>query len=99
MQPIQQRASQRIAALYDSKCPLCRFGASNYEIGAEHGGLDIIDMGEASALQTEALTKGFDLDKGVVVKSGDQLYYAGDAIHFMAMRVDRSKWVNRQVYR
>lgn len=55
-------------------------------------------MREASIFKEEAIAKGYNLDRSVVIKSGDVFYLAGDAIHFMAMRADRSKWMGRQIY-
>jgi predicted DCC family thiol-disulfide oxidoreductase YuxK len=99
MQAARQETPQKIYALYDGKCPLCQFGVKNYKLDCEYGKLDLVDMRETSALKEEAIAKGYNLDRSVVVKSGDNFYHAGDAIHFMAIRSDRSKWAGRQIYR
>ncbi len=99
MQAIQHKSAPQIDALYDGKCPLCQFGVRNYKLDEAHGQLNIVDMRKASAIKAEAIARGFDLDRSVVIKSGDDFYEAGDAMHFMAMRADRNTWMGRQIYR
>ncbi len=97
MQGKQQKPAPQIDVLYDGKCPLCQFGVKNFKLDETHGKLNIVDMRKASAVKAEAIARGFDLDRSVVIKSGDDFYEAGDAMHFMAMRADRSTWLGRQI--
>lgn len=99
MQKIQQKPAPQIDALYDGQCPLCQFGVRNYKLDEAHGQLNIVDMRKASTIKEEAIARGFNLDRSIVIKSGDNFYEAGDAIHFMAMRAKRSTWMGSQIYR
>lgn len=99
MQAMQQDITPQIEALYDGKCPLCQFGVRNYKLDKTYGKLNIVDMRQASPIKAEAIAKGFDLDRSVVIKNGEEFYEAGDAIHFMALRADRNTWLGRQIYR
>ena len=84
-----------IFALYDGKCPLCQFGVKNYQLDRQYGELNVVDIREETALKKEAQAQGFDLDRNVVVKHGDQFYDGGDALHYMAMRADKRGWLGR----
>lgn len=99
IQAVQKESPARIEALYDGQCPLCRFGVRNYRLDESHGALEVVDMREASAVKEEAMARGFDLDRSVVIRYGDDFYEAGDAMHLMAMRADQGDWRNRWITR
>lgn len=98
MQPNPQENPAPITVLYDSKCPLCCFGVEHYQPDEESGELEIVDMRQDSAFKNEALAHGFDLDKGVVVKSGGTLFYGDEAMRFMAIRSNRKHFLGRMLH-
>jgi len=91
--------AQAITALYDSKCPLCTFGVKKFKLDEKFGDLRYEDMRGENALKDEAVAQGIDLEKGVVIKIGDTLYSASDAVWFLSGRADHSTWFNRQINR
>ena len=46
----------------------------------------------------EITARGWDIDQGMVLKVGDQLYYGSDAIHALALICSRSGIFNRFNY-
>ena len=46
----------------------------------------------------EITDQGLDIDQGMVLKMGDQLYYGSDAIHALALISSRSGLFNRVNY-
>ena len=46
----------------------------------------------------EITQAGLDIDQGVVVKMGGQLYYGAEAIHILALRSSRSDLFNKLNY-
>ena len=46
----------------------------------------------------EITSQGLDIDQGMVLKMGDQLYYGSDAIHALALIGSRSGVFNRLNY-
>jgi hypothetical protein len=54
------------------------------------GNLRIVDARENSEVLHEITAEGLDIDQGVVLKMGDQLYYGSDAIHTLALIGSRS---------
>jgi len=46
----------------------------------------------------EITARGLDIDQGMVLKMGDQLYYGADAIHALALISSRSGLFNKLNY-
>ncbi|GHG71516.1 hypothetical protein GCM10010919_22890 [Alishewanella longhuensis] len=46
----------------------------------------------------EITSKGLDIDQGMVLKMGRQLYYGADAVHALALISSRSGVINRLNY-
>ena len=46
----------------------------------------------------EITAKGLDIDQGMVLKMGDQLFYGADAIHALALISSKSGLLNRLNY-
>lgn len=97
MLAIGQSRFQEVTVLYDGECPLCRFGMKNYECGTQS--VTFIDMRAASALKDKAISRGFNLNKEIVIECDNKIFSGGEAIHLMATQAKPSKWFNRQVYR
>lgn len=87
-----------ISILYDSECPICRFGIKNLALEDTRGQLQIIDARATSTFKNEVIAKGYNLDREIVIRSGERLYSGGDALHFLAMRADRSTWLRRKMF-
>ncbi len=62
------------------------------------GDLKIIDARKKSDVLDEITDRGLDIDQGMVLKMGDQLYFGSDAIHALALISSRSGIFNRFNY-
>jgi hypothetical protein len=62
------------------------------------GDLRIVDARENSEVMNEIISQGLDIDQGMVLKMGGQLYYGSDAIHALALIGSRSGIFNRINY-
>jgi hypothetical protein len=58
----------------------------------------MVDARENSDVLNEITTHGLDIDQGMVLKMGSQLYYGSDAIHALALIGSRSGLFNRINY-
>ncbi len=89
---------EEILLVYDRECPACNVYCQVVKIRESVGNLRIVDARENSEVLHEITAKGLDIDQGVVLKMGDQLYYGSDAIHTLALIGSRSGILNRINY-
>ena len=87
-----------ILLIYDKECPACNAYCQIVRIRESVGDLKIIDAREQSDVLDEITDRGLDIDQGMVLKMGDQLYYGSDAIHALALISSRSGIFNRFNY-
>lgn len=88
----------QILLVYDSECPACDAYCQMVNIRASVGDLRTVDARENSAIMEQITSQGLDIDQGMVLKMGDQLYYGADAIHALAIIGSRSGIFNRLNY-
>jgi predicted DCC family thiol-disulfide oxidoreductase YuxK len=87
-----------ILLVYDKECPACDTYCQIVKIQETVGDLKIIDAREKSEVLDEITELGLDIDQGMVLKMGSQLYYGSDAIHALALISSRSGLLNRINY-
>lgn len=87
-----------ILLVYDKECPACNAYCQIIRIRESVGDLKIVDAREDSAILKEITRNGLDIDQGMVLKMGDQLYYGANAIHALALISSRSGVFNRINY-
>ena len=90
--------SDQILLVYDRECPACNAYCQIVRIRESVGDLRIVDARENSEVMNEITAQGLDIDQGVVLKLGKQLYYGSDAIHKLALIGSRSGMFNRVNY-
>jgi predicted DCC family thiol-disulfide oxidoreductase YuxK len=74
-----------VILVYDKQCPVCDYYCMRIRLQKASGNLVLVDAREHSLILDEITQLGWGIDQGVVVKVGDQLYYAADAIHVLSM--------------
>jgi predicted DCC family thiol-disulfide oxidoreductase YuxK len=84
--------------VYDRECPACNAYCQVVNIRESVGDLRIVDARENSEVMNEIISQGLDIDQGMVLKMGGQLYYGSDAIHALALIGSRSGIFNRINY-
>lgn len=84
--------------VYDKECPACRNYTIMVRVRESVGKLELIDAREDSPIMREITAAGLDIDDGMVLKMGDQLYYGSDAIHALSLISSRSGVFNRLNY-
>jgi predicted DCC family thiol-disulfide oxidoreductase YuxK len=87
-----------ILLVYDKECPACDTYCQIVRIRETAGDLKIIDAREKSEVLDEITELGLDIDQGMVLKMGGQLYYGSDAMHALALISSRSGLLNRINY-
>lgn len=91
-------AREEILLVYDKQCPACHGYCQVVHIRETVGELKLVDARESSAAMDEITSQGLDIDQGMVLKMGGQLYYGSDAIHALALISSRSGLFNRLNY-
>lgn len=89
---------EEIVLVYDRECPACNAYCQIVNIRQSVGDLKIVDARENSDVMDEITSQGLDIDQGMVLKMGGQLYYGADAIHALALIGSRSGIFNRMNY-
>ena len=87
-----------IFLVYDKQCPACDFYCNLVRIRETVGNLVLLDARDAGPLMQEITEAGLDIDEGMVLKAGNQLYYGADAIHKLSLMSTRSGIFNRLSY-
>lgn len=72
-----------ITLVYDGQCPVCDFYAKRVDVS--QGNFVRIDAREESDLMNEITAAGLDIDKGMVLKIGDSIYFGADAARELAL--------------
>ena len=89
---------EEILLVYDRECPACNAYCQLVHIRRSVGDLRIVDARENSEVMEEITAQGLDIDQGMVLKMGGQLYYGADAINALALIGSRSGIFNRINY-
>ena len=89
---------EEILLVYDRECPACNSYCQVVRIRESIGDLRIVDARENSEVMDEITSRGLDIDQGMVLKMGGQLYYGSDAMHALALIGSRSWILNRMNY-
>ena len=87
-----------ILLVYDKECPACDNYCRIIRIRESVGNLKLVNAREDSEVMARLTADGFDIDQGMVLQMGDQLYYGSDAIHALALISSKSGIVNRLNY-
>jgi hypothetical protein len=67
-------------------------------VPASVGKLTLVDARESTAVMEEITRAGLDIDQGMVLKIGEELYYGSGAIHALALISSPSGLFNRLNY-
>ena len=89
---------EELLLVYDRECPACNAYCQVVRIRESVGELRIVDARENSEVMDEITSQGLDIDQGMVLKMGNQLYYGSDAVHTLALMGSRSGIFNRINY-
>ena len=90
--------TREVVVVYDKQCPACDYYCNMVRIRESVGRLVLVDAREAGPIMDEITGRGWDIDQGMVVKVGAELYYASDAIHILSLLGTNRGWFNRISY-
>lgn len=87
-----------VLVVYDKQCPACDYYCNMVRIRESVGHLVLVDARNGGPVMDEITAAGLDIDEGMVVKVGTQLYYGPDAIHALALMGTNRGLFNRIAY-
>jgi predicted DCC family thiol-disulfide oxidoreductase YuxK len=71
--------------IYDGECPICSYAAKVIKLRQAVGKLEIINARDQHSLVEEINNHKYDLNKGILVKYQESLYFGNDAMHLLAL--------------
>jgi predicted DCC family thiol-disulfide oxidoreductase YuxK len=92
---IDMNDAREILVVYDKQCPACDYYCNLVRIKQSVGRLVLVDARDGGPIMDEITARGLDIDQGMVVKVGDELYYGPDAIHVLALMGTNKGFFNR----
>jgi len=90
--------SAEVVVVYDKQCPACDYYCNMVRIRESVGRIVLVDARDGGPIMEEITAKGFDIDQGMVVKVGGQIYYGPDAIHALSLMGTNKGLFNRLAY-
>ena len=94
--------TRKIVLVYDGECPVCSRYALWARVRETQGEIELVDAREAGELTEEIGRRGFDLDRGMVLKVGDAYHHGAEAIHVLSLLGSRSGirgWLHYRIFR
>lgn len=83
--------------IYDGHCPFCTAYTNLLRLRDAIGPVSVIDARTRPDIVAELNSLKLDIDKGMVVQHGNQIYFGGDAVHILSALTTRSGIWNRMV--
>ncbi len=87
-----------LTLVYDGECPFCTRYVSLMRLRESAGSVQLLNAREDHPVVEQLLESGFDLDDGMVLKSGGNIYHGDQAIHALALMSGKVGWFNRLNY-
>lgn len=91
-------SAREVLVVYDKQCPACDYYCNLVRIKESVGRLVLVDARNGGPVMDEITARRLDIDQGMVVKIGDELYYGPDAIHVLALMGTNRGFFNRVAY-
>ena len=73
--------------IYDGECPFCNHFAELLELKSEINSISILDGRKNQNIINYLLKKGYDIDKGAILLSGDDIFHGAEAINTICNKI------------
>ena len=84
-----------ILIVYDGECPVCSHYVSGIRLREAAGQLRLQNARDVNEEVAELKSSGYDLNRGMIVKTGEMVYYGADGMHALSLMTSPSHFFNR----
>ena len=77
----------RLTFIYDGECPFCNHFAELIELKSKLSDISIINGREDLITIKRLLKEGYDLDKGAILLTNDNIFHGSDAINIITSQI------------
>ena len=81
--------SDKSLFIYDGECPFCNHFAQLIELKSSLPEFEIIDGRKNLALLTQLYNQGYDLNKGAILISDENIMHGADAINWICSEIKK----------
>ncbi len=85
---------ERTRILYDGECPFCASYVSFARLRDRLGEIDLIDARDVPDMVADYSARGYAIDDGMIVDTGETVYFGGDAVWAINALVSRNPFLN-----
>ncbi|MGU3538886.1 DCC1-like thiol-disulfide oxidoreductase family protein [Methylobacterium sp. A54F] len=89
----------RLSVVYDGECPFCSNYVRLMALRRSVGPVALIDARLGGSLVEDIRQRGYDLDKGMVVRYGQHLYFGADALVLLSQLSEDETRIGRGLAR
>lgn len=87
-----------VVLVYDGHCPMCSAFSQRLQLMRAAGRLELVDARSDHYLIPELKRRHIDLNNGMVLLVGDEIYQGVQAANILVGLTRRQGWFNRCVY-
>ncbi|HEY7773169.1 MAG TPA: DCC1-like thiol-disulfide oxidoreductase family protein [Marinagarivorans sp.] len=82
--------------VYDGECPVCSRYATFVKFQKAVGPVSLINARERADIVEAMAERNMDIDEGMLLKLGNDVYYGDECLEAIALYSDESRWLQRQ---
>ena len=80
--------NEDLTFIYDGECPFCNHFAELLELKSKIKHISILDGRKNHKIINSLLKKGYDIDKGAILLSGDDIFHGAEAINTICNQIN-----------
>ena len=81
--------NKNLTFIYDGECPFCNHFAELLELKSKINNISIIDGRKNQEIINLLLKQGYDIDKGAILLSGDDIFHGAEAINTVCNKINK----------
>lgn len=93
-----QQNVRQVTVVYDGDCPICHRLITATRLRDSGIELQLINARDCDVYQMPWFPKNVSINKDMVVKVADQIFYGGQGLHALSLMASRSHWLNKITY-
>jgi hypothetical protein len=91
----EDRAREPAIIVYDGECPFCTRYVAMLRLKAAFGNVRLVDARSGDPVVQRIVDAGLDLDEGMALIQGENIYHGDDCLHRLALMSTPSTLFNK----